>query len=112
MDLTNVYAALVLILLVDAGKTVPYLAGRQVWQASVTYRGGESKTDAKDARVIADQARMRGEDLPVLRPDGDLRTELRMPFTVPIGSPTVPGRSTACVIDPWPYARRSNALPR
>ncbi|KIU13547.1 MULTISPECIES: IS110 family transposase [Mycolicibacterium] len=78
VDLSNVYAALLLTVLAEAGKTVRYLAGRQVWQASVTYRGGESKTDAKDARVIADQSRMRGEDLPVLRPGDDLITELRM----------------------------------
>jgi Transposase len=44
----------------------------------VTYRGGEAKTDAKDARVIADQSRMRGDDLPVLHPDDELITELRM----------------------------------
>lgn len=78
VDLSNVYAALTLTVLADAGKTVRYLAGRQVWQASATYRGGESKTDAKDARVIADQSRMRGADLPVLRPGDDLITELRM----------------------------------
>jgi len=78
VDLSNVYAALVLTVLAAAGKTVRYLAGRQVWQASVTYRGGESKTDAKDARVIADQSRMRGADLPVLHPGDDLITELRM----------------------------------
>jgi transposase len=78
VDLSNVYAALVLTVLAAAGKTVRYLAGRQVWQASVTYRGGESKTDAKDARVIADQSRMRGADPPVLHPGDDLITELRM----------------------------------
>jgi transposase len=78
VDLTTVYAALLLTVLADAGKPVRYLAGRAVWQASVTYRGGEAKTDAKDARVIADQSRMRGADLPVLRPDDDLITELRM----------------------------------
>ena len=44
----------------------------------MTYRGGEAKTDAKDARVIADQSRMRGSDLPVLHPDDELITELRM----------------------------------
>ena len=60
VDLTTVYAALLLTVLADAGKSVRYLAGRAVWQASVTYRGGEAKTDAKDARVIADQSRMRG----------------------------------------------------
>lgn len=78
VDLTTVYAALLLTVLADAGKPVRYLAGRAVWQASAVYRGGEGKTDAKDARVIADQSRMRGTDLPVLHPDDDLITELRM----------------------------------
>jgi transposase len=78
VDLTTVYATLLLTVLADAGKSVRYLAGRQVWQASTTYRGGEAKTDAKDARVIADQSRMRGTDLPVLHPDDDLISELRM----------------------------------
>jgi transposase len=77
VDLTTVYAGLVLTVLADAGKSVR-LSGRQVWQASATYRGGEGKTDAKDARVIADQSRMRGSDLPVLHPDDDLITQLRM----------------------------------
>jgi len=78
VDLTTVYATLLLTVLADAGKSVRYLAGRQVWQASTTYRGGEAKTDAKDARVIADQSRMRGTDLPMLRPDDDVISELRM----------------------------------
>jgi transposase len=78
VDLTTVYATLLLTVLADAGKSVRYLAGRQVWQASTAYRGGEAKTDAKDARVIADQSRMRGADLPVLHPDDDLISELRM----------------------------------
>jgi transposase len=78
VDLTTVYASLLLTVLADAGKSVRYLSGRSVWQASVTYRGGEAKTDAKDARMIADQSRMRGQDLPVLHPGDDLISELRM----------------------------------
>jgi transposase len=78
VDLTMAYAALLLTVLADAGKPVRYLGGRAVWQASAVYRGGEAKTDAKDARVIADQSRMRGADLPVLHPDDDLIAELRM----------------------------------
>lgn len=78
VDLTTVYAALLLTVLAAADTPVRYLAGRAVWQASAIYRGGEAKTDAKDARVIADQSRMRGADLPVLAPDDDLITELRM----------------------------------
>lgn len=78
VDLTTVYAGLLLMVLAEVGKSVRYLSGRQVWQASATYRGGEGKTDAKDARVIADQSRMRGSDLPVLHPDDHLITELRI----------------------------------
>ena len=40
------------------------------------YRG-EGKTDAKDAAVIADQARMR-RDLQPLRPEDDIAVELRI----------------------------------
>src|SRR5690606_30602489 len=65
-----------------------YLSGRSVWQASSVYRGGEAKTDARDARVIADQSRMRS-DLPVLRPDDELIRELQM----------LPGHRTDLVAD-------------
>ena len=78
VDLSMAYAALLLTVLADAGKPVRYLAGRAVWEASAIYRGGEAKTDSKDARVIADQSRLRGADLPVLHPDDDLIAELRM----------------------------------
>ena len=48
-----------------------YLPGLSVDRARDGYRG-ESKTDRKDARIIADQARMRG-DLGELPPgDGEL----------------------------------------
>ena len=78
VDLTTVYATLLLTVLAHAGKSVRYLSGRSVWQAAAVYRGGEGKTDAKDARLIADQSRMRGADLPVLHPDDDLIRELQM----------------------------------
>ncbi|NIL77287.1 IS110 family transposase [Rhodococcus sp. B10] len=78
VDLTNAYATLLLTVLASAGQRVRYLTGRSVWQASAIYRGGESKTDAKDARVIADQSRMRGDDLPVLEPNDDLIVALQL----------------------------------
>lgn len=78
VDLTTVYATLLLTMLAASGHSVRYLTGRAVWQASVVYRGGEAKSDAKDARIIADQGRMRGADLPLLRPSDDLVTELSM----------------------------------
>ena len=65
-------AALLLALLWERGQRVLYLPGLAVDRARDAYRGGESKTDARDAHVIADQARMR-PDLGVLSPEeGDL----------------------------------------
>jgi hypothetical protein len=51
-------AALLLALLWEQGQRVLYIPGLTVDRARDAYRG-ESKTDAKDAHVIADQARMR-----------------------------------------------------
>jgi transposase len=64
-------AALLLALLWEREQRVLYVPGLAVDRARDAYRG-ESKTDARDARVIADQARMR-PDLGVLAPgEGDL----------------------------------------
>ena len=51
-------AALLLALLWERNQRVLYVPGLTVDRARDTYRG-ESKTDARDACVIADQARMR-----------------------------------------------------
>src|SRR5215210_147709 len=59
-------AALLLGLLWERDQRVLYIPGLTVNRASDAYRG-ESKTDARDARVIADQARMRS-DLSKLEP--------------------------------------------
>jgi transposase len=53
-------AALLLALLWEREQEVLYVPGLVVDRARDAYRG-ESKTDAIDARLIADQARMRGE---------------------------------------------------
>jgi transposase len=53
-------AALLLALLWERDQKVLYVAGLTVDRARDAYRG-ESKTDARDARVIADQARMRSD---------------------------------------------------
>ena len=76
VDLTTVEAALLLSVLWANDQPVRYLSGRAVNHAARVYRG-EGKTDARDAKVIADQSRMR-RDLPVLRPGDDLVAELRM----------------------------------
>ncbi len=51
-------AALLLALLWERAQRVLYVPGLSVDRARDAYRG-ESKTDARDAHVIADQARMR-----------------------------------------------------
>jgi transposase len=76
VDLTTAEAALLLAVLFSGGQQVHYLSGRAVSHAAAGYRG-EGKTDARDARVIADQARMR-RDLPQLRPGDGLVAELRL----------------------------------
>ncbi|MEV7217905.1 IS110 family transposase [Kitasatospora cineracea] len=58
VDISGRASTLLLALLVAHGQHVVYVPGRTVNRMSGAYRG-EGKTDAKDARVIADQARMR-----------------------------------------------------
>jgi len=69
-------AALLLVLLWERGQVVSYVPGLSVDRARDGYRG-ESKTDRKDARVIADQARMRG-DLGRLEPGDDALAGLQL----------------------------------
>ena len=76
IDLNGGGAALLISLLMAAEQRLLYIPGRTVYQASGSYRG-EGKTDAKDAAIIADQARMR-RDLQPLRAGDDLAVELRI----------------------------------
>lgn len=67
-DLNSAGAALLLALLVAADQAAFYICGRVVYHAAAGYRG-EGKTDAKDAAIIADQARMRRDRHPIRIPD-------------------------------------------
>jgi transposase len=67
-------AALLLALLWEQGQRALYVPGIAVDRARDAHRG-ESKTDARDARLIAEQARMR-RDLSALEPGDELLTEL------------------------------------
>ncbi|QKZ16120.1 IS110 family transposase [Streptomyces chartreusis] len=58
VDLRGKTATLLLVLLTAHGQQVTYVPGRSVNRAAEGYRG-EGKTDAKDALVIADMARIR-----------------------------------------------------
>jgi len=64
-------AALLLALLWERNQKVIYIPGLTVDRARDTYRG-ESKTDAQDAYVIADQARMRGDLSELQANEGEL----------------------------------------
>jgi transposase len=75
-DLNHGGPALLIALLLAHGQNILYIPGRIVHHASKIYRG-EGKTDAKDAAVIADQARMR-RDLQPLRAGDETSTGLRI----------------------------------
>lgn len=76
IDLADGGAALMIGLLAGHGQHLLYIPGRTVNRAASGYRG-EGKTDAKDAAIIADQARMR-RDLHPMRADDELVVELRL----------------------------------
>jgi len=76
IDLNHGGAALLISILVAHEQELLYIPGRTVHHASGAYRG-EGKTDAKDAAIIADQARMR-RDLQPLRAGDEISAELRL----------------------------------
>nr|WP_174479454.1 IS110 family transposase [Streptomyces hokutonensis] len=75
VDLNGGGAALLIGLLLSHAQPMVYITGLTVHRASASYRG-EGKTDAKDAFIIADQARMR-RDLGPLRPGDEVAVDLR-----------------------------------
>ncbi len=79
IDLHGSESALLVTLLLAHDQQIVYLPGVMVKQATRSYRGA-GKTDAKDAYVIADQARMR-RDLAMVRAEEELIVELRMLVT-------------------------------
>jgi transposase len=76
IDLADGGAALAITLLLNHDQPVHYISGRAIHRASESYRG-EGKTDAKDAAVIADQARIR-RDLHPLRTGDETVTDLKI----------------------------------
>jgi len=76
VDISGRASTLLVALLVTHGQNVVYVPGRTVNRMSGAYKG-EGKTDAKDARVIADQARMR-RDFAALETPSELVSNLRV----------------------------------
>lgn len=76
VDLNAGGAALWIALLVSHDQRLLYIPGRSVHHASGSYRG-DGKTDAKDAYVIADQARMR-RDLHLLQETSEIAVDLKI----------------------------------
>ena len=76
IDLNSGGAALLITLLLDDDQELLYIPGRTVHHASAAYRG-DGKTDAKDAAIIADQARMR-RDLHPFRHRDKTAVDLRI----------------------------------
>lgn len=76
IDLNAGGAALLIALLAGHGQKLLYIPGRTVHHTSGSYRG-DGKTDAKDAYVIADQARMRRDLQPLQTPD-EIAVDLRI----------------------------------
>jgi transposase len=72
VDLNAGGAALLITLLLNAGRPLLYIPGRVVHRAAGMYRG-EGKTDARDAAVIADQARVRRDLRPMMQRDAIAR---------------------------------------
>jgi transposase len=75
-DLNAGGAALLITLVAAHSQRLLYIPGRVVHHAAATYQGS-GKTDAKDARIIADQARMR-TDLQPVRDADQISVDLRM----------------------------------
>lgn len=75
VDMTSGIAGLLLTLLLGSGAPVLYVPGRLVNRMAGAF-AGEGKTDAKDAKTIAETARLRGDLVAITSPDqvvSDLR---------------------------------------
>ena len=75
IDMVGGIARLLEVMLADAGLDVVHVPGLMVKTARRAARGGEHKSDPRDARVIADQVRSR-DDLRPLAPIGELDAQL------------------------------------
>ena len=78
IDVLGGIAGLVQVMLLDAGLRLVHVSGLAVNRARRATRGGEHKSDPRDAKVIADQIRLRGDELRRVEPVAEADTELRL----------------------------------
>ena len=78
IDLLGGIAGLLQAMLVDAGVPLVHVSGLAVNRARQATRGGQHKSDPRDAKVIADQIRLRGADLRPVEPAREVDAELRL----------------------------------
>lgn len=76
VDINRGVSALLITVLAAHKQLLLYIPGRTVFLAARTYRG-DQKTDARDAAIIADQARMR-RDLQPIAAEDQISTDLRL----------------------------------
>lgn len=77
VDVLGGIASLVCAMLLNAGERLVHVSGLAVNRARVGTAGGESKSDPRDARVIAEQVRTRRDLRPVLL-ESEASVELRL----------------------------------
>jgi transposase len=77
LDLVGGPATLLEAILLERGESVFHVPGVAVNRARDAYPG-ETKTDARDARVIADQLRLRRRSLQEMRPREEAAAEMRI----------------------------------
>lgn len=78
LDIVGGPATLVEAVLLGYGERVLHLPGMAGNRARDSYPGGEQKSDPRDARIIADQLRMRWRSLTEVQPRGEEAVELRV----------------------------------
>ncbi|MFB9452015.1 IS110 family transposase, partial [Dactylosporangium vinaceum] len=78
IDVLGGIAGLLQVMLSDAGLDLVHVSGLAVNRARRATRGGEHKSDPRDAKVIADQIRLRREELRPVTTDTDADAELRL----------------------------------
>jgi transposase len=78
IDVLGGIAGLLQVMLSDAGLNLVHVSGLAVNRARRATRGGEHKSDPRDAKVIADQIRLRREELRRVAADTDADAGLRL----------------------------------